>query len=112
MNNWKTMIPEIEERILCAAIWYKDAESVPNQPINIDKGIVISGWRHGSIIASVKAMFNLRSVRYGPDSVGETVQGFLTSKNRFLNRQEAHKLFIEQGYEPEFNDELYSEDLY
>lgn len=105
------MIPEIEERILCAAIWYKNAESAPHQPINIDKGVVMSGWRHCCIIAAVKGMFNLRTTKFGEDAVGESVQGFITSKNRFLDRREAYKLFIEQGFEPEF-EQLYSEDLY
>ncbi len=67
--NWETMIPKDEERILCAAIWYKDAKSTPHQPNNIDRGVVISGWRHGSIIASVKGMFSLNTFKFGANSV-------------------------------------------
>jgi hypothetical protein len=98
------------ERIICAAIWYKD---LPTQkaflPTNIIQGIVVSGLRHGFIIQIVKALTNLNTVT---TSCGEYVQGFLTSENRFLNRSEAHSLFIECGGSPEFSNELYSEDLY
>ena len=102
-----------EETILCAAIWYKDFDnkSIPHQPININKGIVVSGWRHGSIIALVKAMTDLRSVQFGDNAIGESIQGFLTSKNRFIDRKDAHDLFVKNGGIPEFK-ELYSEDLY
>lgn len=102
-----------DEIILCAAIWYKDFDNkgVPHQPNNIDNGIVVSGWRHGSIIALTKAMTGLRSVQFGDNAIGESVQGFLTSKNRFIDRKEAHGLFVKNGGIPEFK-ELYSEDLY
>lgn len=100
------------ETIICAAIWYKDLNTMRALPTNCDEGIVLCGWRHGNIIAQMKATMGLRTVMNGQDSVGQYVQGFLTSKNRFLNREEAHKLFKELGNTPEYEDELYSEDLY
>lgn len=45
--------------------------------------------------------------------MGKSVQGFLTSDNRFLNREEAAKLHIANGGELNYStDELFSEDLY
>lgn len=96
------------EKILCAAIWYKKAPTTPHQPINIDKGIVVCGYRHGSIIAAM-AKCNVKT--YASTEFCE--QGFLTDKNRFLNRKEARDLVIQTGQcIPEFEDYLYSEDLY
>lgn len=106
------MIAKDKETILCAAIWYKEFTIGLYQPINIDKGCVISGWRHGSIIQSVKSLTGLRTVTKGENSTGEYIQGFLTSKNRFLNRAEARELFEQNGFQSEYTNELYSEDLY
>ncbi len=100
-------IQESSERILCAAIWYKDFEKPVHSPINIDKGIVMCGFRHGHIIGQHFSLTGKSAWK-----MGEYEQGFLTTKNRFLNRVDAHKLFIETGNTPEFSDELYSEDLY
>lgn len=101
------------EKILCAAIWYK---SLPTQelyaPNNIDRGLVLCGWRHGCIIQQLKVLANLRTCTFASDASGESVQGFLTSKNRFIDRIEAHALFVKNGGKPDFSDELYSEDLY
>ena len=44
------------EYILCAAIWYKDLPMVRPEilnirgmrPYNVDRGVVISGWRHSN----------------------------------------------------------------
>lgn len=94
------------EKILCAAIWYMEAPNALHQPVNIDRGVVISGYRHGSIIAAMGSFGE-------PTRLSKTVQGFLTSKNRFLDRSEALELVKQTGQcIPEYNDELYSEDLY
>lgn len=110
------VIPTDKEVCICAAIWYKDVslhrERPINQPTNINKGIVLCGWRHGSIIVQMAALRDIRTTKFGDRAAGETIQGFLTSKNRFLNREEALLLHIENGYEPEYDNILYSEDLY
>lgn len=95
------------ERIICAAIWYKDFEMPIHSPNNIDRGVVLCGFRHGHIISQILSLTGKRTCE-----VGESVQGFITSKNRFIDRKEAHQLFIDNGGTPEFNNELYSEDLY
>lgn len=101
-----------EEYILCAAIWYKDFESPVHTVKNIDRGVVLCGYRHGHIIGQLRSIAGKRTCVNGENASGDYVQGFLTSKNRFLDREEAHKLFVECGGKPDFKNELYSEDLY
>lgn len=81
------------EKILCAAIWYKD---IPLKktfegnvlPINCDRGIVFCGFRHPHCMYSMCSVTGLRSVTNAADGVGEHVQGFLTNLNRFVDRKE------------------------
>ena len=96
-----------DEKVLCAAIWFNDGQHYYHQPTNIPSGFVISGWRHGSILMVAKAM----NCKISPN---DQVQGFITSKNRFLNRKEAREFVLSTGQlqTTEFGDELYSEDLY
>lgn len=104
----------MNEKILCASIWYKDFDNkgVQHQPNNIDRGIVVSGWRHGSIIALTKAMTGLRSVTYAEDAIGDSEQGFY----RFVSREEALTIAIKENQVKNLDDirgnKLYSEDLY
>ena len=100
------------EIIICAAIWYKDFPFHIHNTVNTGSGLVVSGYRHGQVIGIVNILAQLRTVEIAPDAVGEYVQGFLTNKNRFLDRKEAHKLFVKNGGKPDWKDELYSEDLY
>jgi len=102
------------EQIYSAAIWYKDLPSVKYMPTNIDKGVVVEGHRHADIIRTVLNLLGKRTVQFGENSVGETVQGFITSKNRFVDRIEAMKIAREanQIISDTTFKELYSEDLY
>jgi len=110
-----------KEYILCSAIWYKDLplkkpEILENRgfrPYNIDRGVVICGWRHGNCIYQMVAITGLRSI---PAEAGEEVQGFLTNKNRFVDRKEGYEIAESSG---QLNGRsrgpsrsLYSEDLY
>lgn len=116
INNLKN-----PEYILCAATWYKTFKPLDFNygdllPTNITEGIVITGYRHGYIISLLKALTGIRSVE--PDC-GEYVQGFLTNRNRFVDRQEAYKIAYDsdqiigpnKGYETNYVG-LTSEDLY
>ena len=97
----------MKEEIICASIWFPNFElNHPCQVENVPRGVVMCGHRHGHIIAQFSALTGSRIPLH------KYVQGFLTNKNRFLDRKEAHKLFVENGGTPEFSDELYSEDLY
>lgn len=103
------------EIILCAAIWYKDLflkKELPHLPTNCDKGIVICGHRHPHCTWVMGALTGLRSVTNASDGVGEHIQGFLTSHNRFVNRKEGAEIHVKNGGTLHYNDELYSEDLY
>lgn len=90
------MIDNSREYIICAAIWYDDGISVDQNakeevkfPMhgkgrtyhndNINTGFVIAGHRHYNIISILPT---------NPSYNGgiESVQGFLTSKGRFVDR--------------------------
>lgn len=112
---------KMKEYILCAAIWYKDMPLIkPDileprgfRPYNVDRGVVISGWRHANCIYQMVAITGLRDI---PVQVGESVQGFLTNKNRFVDRIEGWKIAEAANQindRPRGNSKtLYSEDLY
>ena len=73
-----------KEIVVCAAIWVQDHKNKPHGPVNIPSGTVFCGLRHCSIISQLAA--------YGIAHKNRSVQGFLTSKNRFLTREEASEL--------------------
>ena len=105
----------IPENILCAAIWYKELPLKREEPLrkrgfspyNVDKGIVFSGWRHPNCLYQMVAVSGLRQAE-----AGEHIQGFLTNKNRFVDRTEGAKIAFEQGQTEKLLKTLYSEDLY
>lgn len=97
---------EENEKVLCAAIWIQDESLKPvHNCTNVSYGVVLCGYRHGHIVSQHTMLTGKRL------PLVKHVQGFLTTKNRFLDRVEAHKLFSTYAT-PEFKDELYSEDLY
>lgn len=108
------------EKIICSAIWYKELPLVNNdehllkmaRPVNCEVGIVFSGHRHHNCMYQMIAITGKRSVT---SEVGEYVQGFLTNKNMFVNREEGAKIALESGQIEKLNysnNRLYSEDLY
>lgn len=103
-----------QERIYSAAIWYKDLPTAKYMPTNIDKGIVVEGHRHADIIRTVLNLIGKRTCSNGNDCAGESIQGFVTNTNRFVDRREALKIAIaaNQLIEQTTFPELYSEDLY
>ncbi len=104
------------ERILCAAIWYKEISLKKVLdcvlPVNIDKGIVVLGHRHGHCIWTVASLTGLRTVTHATDATGESEQGFLTNTNRFVDREGAAIIAYAAGQITEPIKTLYSEDLY
>ena len=115
----KLLIMNNKEYILCAAIWYKDLPLIRPEvleprgfrPYNVDRGVVISGWRHGNCIYQMVSITGKKSFE-----VGESIQGFLTNKNRFVDRVEGYEIASFAG---QLNDRprgdskrLFSEDLY
>jgi hypothetical protein len=106
------------ERIICAAVWYKDLNGVvpdiPKEsylPRNVDSGIVFAGHRHHQCIYTKCTLTGLRD-----SESGESVQGFLTSMNRFVGREEALEIALRENQVIDLNNirgsRLFSEDLY
>jgi len=93
------------ERIVCAANAYGD--------------LVVAGVRHNcGVMSDIHDVFDDRHTDLEED-FGDEVQGFLTSKHRFVDRQEAWKIALEQrqivrrvGGDTAKGGTLYSENLY
>ena len=107
------------EYILCAAIWYLDIpikKELPSgamiRPVNCDRGLVFCGHRHAQCMYTMTSLTGLRTCEIGEDCSGEHIQGFLTSKNRFVDREEGAKIHRENGHQTDFENRLFSEDLY
>ena len=98
--------------IICAAIWYNDGKERHNLPRNIKTGIVVGGWRHGNCITMLHEMFPNRDYILNNKDDKTTIQGFLTSKGMFVDREEAGKIAFEAKQISAPNDYLFSEDLY
>lgn len=102
------------ETILCSAVWWKDFilnNNIPLGhilPINLDKGIVTCGFRHVQCIYSMCSIMNKTQ-----HELDESIQGFLTSKNRFVTIEEGAIIHINNGGKLKYSKtKLYSEDLY
>ena len=104
------------EYILCSAIWYKDLPLVHTfdsnvLPINCDRGLVFCGHRHPHCMYTMCSITGKRSTT---PEVGEYIQGFLTSKNRFVDRKEGMTIAVASGQvsNDKKDDTLFSEDLW
>lgn len=109
----------IEEKVICAAIWYKDFplikyETFPpgfQRPLNCDRGMVFCGYRHHNCMYQMIAI-----TRKYTHEMGEHIQGFLTNKNRFVNRYEGLEIALKMNQVIDLDDvhgkQLYSENLY
>ncbi len=105
-----------KEYIICAACWYRDFEvkkAVPAYsylPTNLTQGMVFCGHRHAQCIYSLVAITGEPQYK-----AGHEVQGFLTSKNRFVDREEGRLIALECGQIEKSNyhsNRIFSEDLY
>jgi len=100
----------MEERIICAANWYKDLQKPVYGPKNIVEGIVFCGHSHLMCLHQMIAMTGKRQAE-----VGAYEEGFITSTNRFVTREEAAKIALscKQIEKLKYSSkDLYSEDLY
>jgi len=99
------MIDNFKEYILCAAINFVDEvkpSSIPEQ-----NGMIICGFRHPEVIVLWNAIH--------PDkkfTTVKSVQGFITSKGRFVDRQLAADIAWTAGQTYTSKITLYSEDIY
>jgi len=125
-----------QERVICAAVWVDDGKVREGLylPTNISSGVVFSGWRHHNCIGQIKLVFekerreleSLPKVKCEdgfervPDSAAQDLlealhgnnQGFLTSRGRFVGREEAAKIAVAAGQVDPSVDWLMSEHLY
>lgn len=81
------------EKILCAAVNFKDGKKHINQPSGIEEGFVVSGYRHGDCKKFIAGILGFYSKSEDSNYV---VDGFLTSHNRFVDRKEALKIALSQ----------------
>lgn len=107
------------ERIVCSAIWYKELPLVKDdfpegfsRPINCDSGIVFCGLRHHNCLYQKCSLTGLAD-----HESGKNIQGFLTNRNRFVDRKEglviaikANQVNVDNLGNPLIG--LFSEDLY
>jgi len=116
-----------KEFILCAAIWINDGLKHESQPENIESGFVICGRRHHNCYQTIKSLTN----QTPNERIGNLInsmtaeeqrkhQGFITSFDRYVDRNEAFKIAsennqIQYGKKASENGEefiLISENLY
>lgn len=105
-----------KEYILCAAIHYKDFNYFSNDmktipikqymPTNINEGIVVVGYRHAQCLRLLQAIIGVENL-----PLKNHTQGFLTSKNRFVDRKEGAEIAYKNKQCKQTNI-LFSEDLY
>lgn len=105
------------EYVMCAANYYDDGYEHKFQPYNLNTGFIVCGWRHPNAGASYSAIVTRFFDRSAEEHVKWSfgcIQGFLTTKNRFLTRAEALELVKSNGQltKPIIGGELTSEDLW
>jgi len=93
-----------KEYILCAAMHYDDGRKHEHQPENIVTGFVVCARRHHNAIIIKQSLI---------DNVAKkSEEGFITSKDRFVNRFDAAEIAWDAGQTPFKSDCLVSEELY
>ena len=108
-----------EEYIICAAVWFDDGIERAHQPINIKTGLVVCGRRHHNCFMTMGTLVGLVKDR---NEIGlqEKEQGFVTSFDRFVTREEAAEIALKQDQfanddertEVQKSNYLYSENIY
>lgn len=105
----KPVLAEVPEYLLCSAIWFDDGvDTYVHQPRNIKTGFVVCGRRHHNCFTTVAMLMGIRKERL----TKEEVQGFLTNKDRFVDRYEAAQIALASGQIKEPKERLFSEDVW
>ena len=93
------------EELICAAIYWNDGNRHVHQPFNIRLGIVVCGWRHHNILPILTLL--------GKSGDKPCIHGFMTTKGRFVDKDEAKRIAAVYGVVPHTGGTtLTSEDLY
>lgn len=107
------------ERVLCAAIWVDTGVAEPPRRSYAypATGLLFCAWRHGDCLTALQAWADRLApeerARVGQDQLDGRHQGFLTSRGRFVYREEAMSLARAAGQVGDLKrNSLYSEDLY
>lgn len=101
-----------KEYIICAAIWFKDGKVHGYQPKNIETGFVVCGRRHHNCFITTFILFGEKITDDYNELKGNAEQGFVTSSNRFLDRDQAAQLAFDCGQVNERFKILFSEHIY
>ena len=97
------------ETVLCSAIWYDDGEVYPHQETyGVKTGFVLCGYRHHNIIG----VFSTNDKFRKDGKAYKTMQGFVTSSGRFVDREQAAIIAYNAFQTERCGGKLYSEDLY
>lgn len=101
------------EYILCAANYYNDGIEYAHSPTNIKTGFVVCGHRHHNCIQTFAQIVEFPYDNKALKLQRTEVQGFLTNKNRFVDREDAARIAFISGQIKDPNlEKLYSENLY
>lgn len=106
------------EFIICAAIWFNDGNKYNHQPKNVESGFIVSGRRHHNCFSSVQSIGKALGydktliVKKGIALEEKEKQGFITNKDRFVDRIEAAQIAYEAKQIDKPLKKLFSEDLY
>lgn len=108
-----------KERIICAANYYNDEKHHEHQPINITTGFITCGRRHHNCINTFAQIVGFPYTIEAQRIHNTEEQGFLTTKNRWVDRKEAYRIayIADQIHGPNKGQKeneigLTSEDLY
>lgn len=113
----KTTNPRKREKIVCAANHYDDGKTHAHQPGGIKTGFVVCGLRHHNCIAIFAIICESMDNKTRNLLKQSCAQGFISTKNRFVSREEAMQIALNTGQAQERNLHaphigLFSEDLY
>lgn len=106
------------EHILCAALFVDTGKAEPPRRSYTypATGLVFAAWRHADCFTTLKAwaerLTEAEREAIGDAQIAGRHQGFLTSRGRFVDREEAMKIAIAAGQTTSNKTHLFSEDLY
>jgi hypothetical protein len=121
MTCWRKAKRQEPERILAAAIYVDTGKAEPSRSSYAypETGLVFAGWRHGECFMllhawSARLWFWERWAieRIQPYQLRGRNQGFITSRGRYVDREEAGRIAFEVGQTDRLLSSLTSEDLY
>lgn len=95
------------QTIVCSAVVFTELPNNGVQLYGVEKGLVLTGMRHHHCYATLK-MLQICKV----NNVGNTIEGFITSFGRFVDRVEAAEIAYNCGQIDEKINVLFSENLF